>query len=202
MPEEKELSICRLRMELPPRENLPRKYNWDVEQYRMILRVAMGGYYEKKYGLKVIPDQNRSPSNRKPRLFPRPVKGISGKTVYYVLRVGNYTPILAFLYDTSDIAKESVEKNHRNLRIQCVFAEYAEMRPKDIEYNRNPEILSKNVLEWILQHTKIMAHFGVIQLGGEVRISDYFTKQNAKYHEGVWIEAYYDSNGLLVPYRE
>lgn len=43
-------SYCRLRMALPPRENLTRKYDWDDEQYRMMVKIASSRYYEKNTG--------------------------------------------------------------------------------------------------------------------------------------------------------
>lgn len=189
-------SYCKLRMALPPRENLTRKYDWDDEQYRMMVKIASSRYYEKKYGLVSYPNPEWKPRTE-PRWYPKPVKGVDGNTVYYVLRVGEYTPLLAFLYDTIDLKEESISENKGYLQIQCVFAENAELRPSDLVYVHDGPMLSRNTLDWILRRIDRLEE----ETGGaykcETRISNILSKENSKYNDGYWIEAFYDSDGNL-----
>lgn len=195
---ENKFSYCKLRMALPPRENLTRMHEWDEEQYQMILRAAINGMRKIKYK----PDADVSPDWKPrtgPRLYPRPVKGVSGNTVYYVWRVGDYTPLLAFLYDTVDLKEETVDGNIGDLRIQCVFAENAALRPADFTYIHEPVAISRNILDWLLRRIDRLEKETGAEYKGEVRISDILNKENSKYNDGYWIEAYYSADGLLVP---
>lgn len=183
------ISYCKLRMALPTRENLSRKYDWDEEQYQMILRMSVEGCRRNSYKETPVPHDDSIP-----RLYPRPVKGICGDTVYYVLRHGEYTPLIAFLYDAVDLRDESVKKNIGCLQVQGVFAENFSVRPTDLVYIRDGVQLSLNLLDWLLRKTKNIPEL-VLE---KTRLSDIFTEENAKYNNGYWVEAYYDANGLLI----
>lgn len=194
------ISIRRkLRQNLPPRSALTRKYEWDEEQYNMIVHIAKCMKYVKKYPFSDPPGLRQKGRTRETWLYPRGVKGITGNTVYYVLRCANYLPLFAFLYDTVNMRTETAEKNAGYLMVQQVFAINEEFRPEDLEYiSKGPE-LAHNILDWILRRLKKLEETGAIKIeDSPVMISEYFTEENAPHNNGYWIEAFYSAEGMLV----
>jgi len=57
--------------------------------------------------------------------------------------------------------------------------------------------LAMNTLDWILRRIDRLEEDTGIRYKNETSISDILSKENSKYNDGDWIEAFYDSDGNL-----
>ena len=177
---------------LPPRNFLSRE-PWDEPQTDMLTKVAM-----KRACL--LPERSAGLRIRGVQPYPRPIKGVYGEFVYYILRNKTDLPLLAFFYKTGCLDTDTADENKGELRIMQLFAKNNDL-PRQVSANcavtGTESVLAKTLLSWILQCLLLLKRKGLATQPNK-RISDYLTKENAMLFDGFWIEVYYSGKEGLI----
>ena len=179
-------------LDMPPCNFLSRK-PWGNEQFEMLLKIA-----KKEHKFQEIKEKLRLRGEQE---YPRPVKGVYGNNTYYILRHDD-EPLLAFLYEDTDLNLESADTNTGRLRIMQMFTTDSKKLPYKVSSNcvviGEDSVLARTLLSWIFKSLRELKRKKVNIEPGK-RISDYLTRANSKQCSGFWIETYYSAKeGLLA----